>query len=414
MRAEQPIRVAVINTHPIQYFAPLYAALDQAEDLEITALYLSDFSMRGAHDRDFGRAVSWDIDLLGGYASKFVGRNHKTIEPYGFFSTIAPELFGELSRKRYDAVWIHGHGYASKMVALLAARLKGIPVFMRGETHLGLPAAGLKAKLRRPLMGALYHQCAGLLAIGTANRAFYRSLGIPDERISTVPYTVDNRRFVEASRIDAAERTEMRARLGVSDDAPIILYASKFQRRKRPDDLIAAFLKMRANGSNAHLVMVGSGEMEAELHAAAAASGDANVHFPGFFNQRDLPRVYAASEVFVLPSDEEPWGLIVNEVMCAGLPVVVSDAVGCVADLVHPGVNGATFPPRDVDALADALASILADPAKRVEMGAASRRIIDHWSYRECLTGLREALDKAGVRRPASSSPLPVASTPTS
>jgi glycosyltransferase involved in cell wall biosynthesis len=393
------IRVAVINTHPIQYFAPLYAYLNQAPDLEITALYMSDFSMRGAHDRDFGRAVSWDIDLLAGCESKFVGPNYKTIEPYGFRSTIGPSLLAEISRKRYDAVWIHGYGYASCLVALAAARLKGIPAFLRGETHFGLPQTQAMTPNRKRLMQAIYGQCAGLLAIGSANRDYYRALGVPDEEISLVPYTVDNDRFIAASQITPQERTEMRTRLGVTDEAPIILYASKFQRRKRPDDLLAAFGNIRAQGVDAHLVMVGSGEMEAELHAAAATVADANIHFPGFLNQTELPKAYAASELFVLPSDEEPFGLIVNEVMCAGLPVVVAQEVGAAVDLVKPGVNGETFPARNVDALAAALARIARDADMRARMGAASRDMIDHWSYRECLTGLREALAKAKVRR---------------
>ncbi|MBO9711492.1 glycosyltransferase family 4 protein [Sphingomonas sp.] len=392
-----PTRIAVLNTHPIQYFAPLYAYLNRAEDLDVTALYLSDFSLRGARDPGFGQTVTWDIDLLEGYTSRFVGSRWRTAEPSGFSSMVAPELWREISRDRYDAVWVHGHGYAACLVAVAVARAKGIPVFMRGETHLGLPIAGAKAGLRRPLMQTLYAQCAGLLAIGSANADYYRAMGVPDRKISIVPYSVDNERFAAASRITAEERSEMRARLGVHDEAPVILYASKFQRRKHPDDLLAAFLKLRAQGIDAHLVMVGSGEMEAELHATAAKAGDANIHFPGFFNQSDLPRVFAACELFVLPSSIEPWGLIVNEVMCAGLPVVVAREVGCVPDLVHDGVNGALFPAGDVDALAAALATIAADAGLRARMGAASRERIAHWGFAECLAGVREALRKAGV-----------------
>lgn len=396
-QASRPIRIAVVNTHPIQYFAPLYAALNRADDLEITALYLSDFSLRGAHDRDFGKAVTWDVDLLAGYESRFIGRNVGTIEPYGFFSTVSPALFAEISPKRYDALWIHGHGYAAKMIALAAARLKGVPVFMRGETHLGLGISPAKAAARHAVIGALYRQCTGLLAIGAANHDFYRAMGVPEERISLVPYTVDNDRFIAAARITPQERKDWRRRLGVDDDAPIILFASKFQARKRPGDLLQAFLRLRREGLDAHLVMVGSGELEADLHNAAVAAADPNIHFPGFFNQSDLPRVYAASELFVLPSENEPWGLIVNEVMCAGLPVIVSQEVGCVRDLVRDGVNGATYPSGDIEALAAVIRSVLADPAKRVAMGAASHRIIDHWSYRECLDGIRDALAKAGI-----------------
>jgi glycosyltransferase involved in cell wall biosynthesis len=393
----RPIRLAIVNTHPIQYFAPLYAYLNAAEDIQVTALYLSDFSLRGAHDRAFGKVVTWDVDLLAGYDSKFVGRRAGTIEPYGFFSAISLALMKEISRDRYDAVWIHGHGYAAKMVALATARAKGIPVFMRGETHLGLSTSPAKTKMRRILMGALYRKCTGMLAIGSANRDFYRAMGVPDARISLVPYTVDNQRFTEAAEITAEERIAWRQHLGVTDDAPIVLFASKFQGRKRPGDLLQAFLQLRGEGFDAHLVMVGSGELEADLHATADIAADPNVHFPGFINQTDLPKVYAASEAFVLPSENEPWGLIVNEVMCAGLPVVVSKEVGCVRDLVQDGVNGATPPAGDVPALAAAIRTVLADPAKRAEMGAASRRIIAQWSYRECLEGVRAALRKARI-----------------
>lgn len=400
-RSARKTRIAVINTHPIQYFAPLYAALNAADDLEVTALYLSDFSLRGGRDRDFGQAITWDVDLLGGYPSKFVGANYRTVEPYGFFFSLPADLIRELSPERYDAVWVHGHGHAALLLAVAAAWLRGIPVFMRGETHLGLPAGAAKSALRRLAMGALYARCSGLLAIGSANRDFYRAMGVQEARISLVPYTVDNDRFAAAARITDGERADWRLRLGVADDAPIILFASKFQGRKRPLDLLQAFLSLRGKGLDAHLVMVGSGELEADLHRMAGQAGDPNVHFPGFFNQRDLPRVYAASELFVLPSEHEPWGLIVNEVMCAGLPVIVSDEVGCVRDLVQDGVNGATPPARNVAALADAIESMLADPTRLKAMGEASRRIIDHWSYRQCLTGIRDAIAKAGIVRRA-------------
>lgn len=395
------IRIAVINTHPIQYFAPLYAYLAGAEDIELTALYLSDFSMRGAHDKGFGREVTWDIDLLEGYRSKFVGRHYRTAEPGRAASMIAPALVREISRKRYDAVWIHGHGYPASLVALATARLKGIPAFLRGDSNPLIPRSRWKTMIRRPVIGALYGACTGLLAVGTANRDDYRRMGVPDRKITIVPYAVDNARFAAASDITAEQRSAIRRRLGVEEDAPIILYASKFQWWKHPDDLLAAFLKLRAEGVTAHLIFVGSGDLEERLRAAATAAGETNVHFPGFFNQSDLPAVFAACDVFVLPSSIEPWGLIVNEVMCAGMPVVVAREVGCAPDLVREGVNGALFDAGDVDALAAALRPILADAGLRARMGAASRAIIDRWSFRECRAGLMEALDKAPVQRRA-------------
>ncbi|HVI16413.1 MAG TPA: glycosyltransferase family 4 protein, partial [Pseudolabrys sp.] len=122
-----------------------------------------------------------------------------------------------------------------------------------------------------------------------------------------------------------------------------------------------------------------------------------NVHFHGFANQSALPQIYGASDVFVLPSENEPWGLAVNEAMCAGLPIVASAEIGCAADLVRAGVNGQTFETGDVEGLASALHPILGDAGTRRRMGLASSDIISRWSYAECAAGLRAAVTRCGL-----------------
>jgi glycosyltransferase involved in cell wall biosynthesis len=387
-----PARIAFLNTHPIQYKAPLYAYLNSAPDLDVSALYMSDFSVRGAMDPGFGQRIKWDIDLLGGYRPVFLGAGAQRREPNGFFSMVAPEAWGEVRSGRYDALVIHGHNFAGHHVALAAARSIGLPVFMRSETHLGLLRSGLKAGLRRPLMGSLYAQCDGFFAIGSANREFYRAMGVPDEKIFLVPYTVDNERLANASDLTPERRRAVRAELGVTDERPIILFAAKFQRRKHPDDLIAAARLLHAQGLRFQLSMIGSGEMEAALKAMAADLPEGVVRFHGFMNQAQLPQAYAASDVFVLPSTNEPWGLAINEAMACGLPIVASTEIGAVRDIVHDGINGRTFVARDVDGLAEALTDVVADPAQQAAMSAASRDIISRWSYAECLQGVRDAL----------------------
>src|SRR5262249_46709562 len=161
--------------------------------------------------------------------------------------------------------------------------------------------------------------------------------------------------------------------------------------RKHPDDLIRAALRLREWGVRFHVVVVGSGEMAAELTNLVARYQLKNVHFRGFVNQKILPQIYGASDVFVLPSEDESWGLAINEAMCAGLPVVVSKEVGCVADLVRNNVNGSIFTPRDIDGLATVLHPILVDAAVRQRMGAASRDMISRWSYAESAAGLQHA-----------------------
>jgi glycosyltransferase involved in cell wall biosynthesis len=391
-------RIAVLNSHPIQYFAPLYAYLNAAPDLEVTALYLSDISVRGGRDVGFAQDVQWDLDLLAGYRSVFLGAAARTREPDGFWSLIVPQVWGELRSGHYDVVWLHGHQYAANLIALMAAKTAGLPVMMRGDTHLGLPCHGIKSILRRPLMGMLYRACDRLLAVGSANAAYYRAMGVSDPKIVLVPYSVDNDRFVQAVNLTNDQRLEVRKQYNVPVNRPSVLYAAKFTRRKRPSDLLHAARRLKMETVRPFtVVMAGSGELEQELRAFCAAHGLDNVVFTGFVNQSELPALYAASDVFVLPSQDEPWGLAVNEAMCASLPVVVSREVGCVADLVRDGVNGYTPEAGDIEGLARALRRLIEDEGLRQRQGQASLARIQQWGYRQSLEGIRSAL--AGLRR---------------
>lgn len=393
-------RIAVLNSHPIQYFAPLYRFLCRDADLEVTALYCSDSSLRGGIDPGFGQAVSWDVDLLSGYPSVFLGGERaRKRTPRGFFSLICPEVWAELRDGGYDAVLIHGYSFAAYVLGMLAARVHGIPVFIRSETHLGLSRAPLRQRMRDFILARVYRSFAAFLAIGTENRNYYLSLGVPEHKIFAVPYTVDNDRIIEAARRARQGRVGLRRELGVPEGSCVVLYASKFMRRKHPDDVIAAVAKLQKEGADVSLLMVGTGEMEAELRTQAASLDVKNIAFTGFVNQSRLPSLYAASDVFVLPSEDEPWGLVVNEVMCAGLPVVVAAGVGCVADLVEDGINGAVSKPGDVESLASALRRVLRNDELRRAMGEASLSRIRNWSYTECKHGLLSALEAVAARR---------------
>ena len=389
-------RLSVVLSHPIQYAAPLYAYLKRNPQLEITALYCTASRLRGGKDRGFGHAVTWDVDLLDGYRSVFLGRRAKTRSVGGFWSLVCPELVGEITRARYDAVLVHGQQFAAYVLAFAVAKLKGIPVLTRGETHLGLARPPVRRLIRDRLLSIQYSFVDRFLAIGTANRQYYRAISVPDSRIFDVPYAVDNQRFMRSAELTKAERSAYRSTFGVHDDRPVILYASKLMRRKHPDQLLRAAADLSTRGHHCNVVIAGSGEMESDLKALVSDLGLANVIFTGFINQSELPKLYAASDIFVLPAENEAWGLIVNEVMCAGLPVVVADGVGCVPDLVRDGVNGFTCKAGSAASLADALEGLVSDPELRQRMGAESRQIISDWGYEQCRQGVLAAV--AGLK----------------
>jgi glycosyltransferase involved in cell wall biosynthesis len=387
------IRLAVLNSHPIQYFAPLYAYLNSAPELEVTALYMSDVSIRGGKDAEFDQDVKWDVDLMAGYRSVFLGKAVRNRQPRGFWSLIVPQVWEELRSGRYDVLWLHGHNYAANLIALLAAKTAGLPVMMRGETHLGLARGTIKSRLRQPVMGLLYRWCDRLLAIGAANAAFYGAMGVPNRKIFLVPYSVDNDRFIQSAKLTDEQRAQIRQRYNVPMKRPTVLYAAKFTRRKRPGDLLEAVRRLKQETDRAFtVVMAGSGELERELRTFCIQHALDNVVFIGFVNQTELPAIYGASDVFVLPSEHEPWGLAVNEAMCAGLPIVVSREVGCVPDLVTDGANGFTPVAGDVEGLARAVRCLIEDEELRRRQGQASLARIQQWGYRQCLEGIRSAL----------------------
>jgi glycosyltransferase involved in cell wall biosynthesis len=383
----------VLNSHPIQYFAPLYAYLNAAPDLEVTALYLSDVSIRGGKDVEFGREVKWDVDLIAGYRSVFLGAAAQRRQPGGFWSLVAPQVWNELRSGRYDVLWLHGHNYAANLIALVAGTTAGVPVMMRCDTPLGLPCHGIKGVLRRPLLGTLYGWCDRFLAVGTENAAYYRAMGVPDHKIFLVPYAVDNDRFMQSTKLTDDQRSVVRKRYNIPVDRPALLYAAKFTRLKRPGDMLKVAQLLRSHTKRPFsVVMAGSGELEPELRNFSAHNRLENVVFTGFVNQAELPSLYGAADVFVLPSQDDHWGLAVNEAMCAGLPIVVSREVGCVPDLVRDGVNGFTPAAGDIGSLAQAIQRLVEDDDLRRRQGRASLARILEWSYLECLHGIRAAL----------------------
>ena len=386
-------RLAVLNSHPIQYFAPLYRRLARERDIDLTVYYCSRQGLDPYADEEFGgELVRWDVPLVEGYRSVFLKNIRASTTLDGFWSLINPGIISALRQQHYDALWVHGHNYFTYLLAYAAARTYGTPILVRGETHLLLQRPQWKQRLRGPVLRAFYAQCAACLAIGSRNAAFYRYHGVPDCKIFSVPYTVDNEYFMRLADAQRPDRPGMKTGMGLSPALPVVLYASKFTQRKHPLDLLRAKARQERQGLDCAVLMIGAGEEEVALRDYVQHHGLRDVHFLGFRNQSELPGLYALADIFVLPSENEPWGLIINEVMCAGVAVIATEEVGAVADLVREGDNGLLYPARDVDRLTAHLASLLQDPDRCRRMGERSREIIAGWSYEQCVQGVKDAL----------------------
>lgn len=388
-------RIAYLVTHPIQYQAPLLRRIAAEPDIDLTVFYQSDASLGPYEDAGFGRKVSWDVPLLEGYRHEFL----PGLWRHGPVTAQRPLSWGfrnRLDRSRFDVLWVHGYARLSNWIAIGWARAHGLKVFVRDEATLfSASRSPPRRAIKRAFFKVLRAGVDAFLAIGSANRAYFRAQGVAAARIFDMPYCVDNEFFSARAEAAAPSRESLRGDLGLEAGRPLILYAAKFEPRKRPQDLLHAFEALGSRfvaSRRPYLLYVGDGELRPALEAEAMAKGLVDVRFLGFRNQTELPALYDLCDVFVLPSVQEPWGLVVNEVMAVGRTVVVSDAVGCAKDLVHEDVNGFVYRALDVEALAEVLTKAIEDPQKALQMGTASRSIIADWSFRQDIAGLRAAL----------------------
>jgi len=368
--------------------------LEQEPDIDPVVYYCSRKGVEDYVDPGFGKEIRWDVPLLEDYEHRFLPewQWRKGGKPGGF--SVNPSIVRELRVGCYDALWVHGYNSATHLLAIASTKLMGIPLFIRGETHLLLHQYRpfMKRLIREPFFHVFYHLFDACLPIGTRNSEFYQHYGVDKSRLFPVPYTVNNEFFTYNSNLSRSQRTEVRKQLGLPVEKSLVLFASKLTPRKRPIDLLCAYEQVKFTESNVGLVYIGSGSEEAILRQYVQDHALQDVFFLGFRNQSELPAIYAAADVFVLPSENEPWGLVVNEVMCAGLPVIATEEIGSVADLVTHGRNGFLYQAGDIKALTNHLQTVIQDDELRQKMGKASLDRISQWSYEECVSGIRSAL----------------------
>jgi glycosyltransferase involved in cell wall biosynthesis len=398
-RATRCVRLAYLVSHPIQYQAPLLRRIAREPDIDLTVLFGSDFSVKGYRDQGFGVGVKWDVPLLDGYNYVFLpkirdGQDVTFATPMN--RGIVSQLRGTGSAPAFDALWVHGYATVNAMHGILAANALGIPVLLRAESWLrDRGRSSVKLALKNIFFACLKRMIAGVLPIGTLNAHYWHHYFGDDVPQFLMPYAVDNAYFSERTREARTGRSSLQSELGLDPRRPVILFASKLQSRKLCDHLIEAYARLSPSPGTEpepYLVIVGDGEERAALERQAAAIGFASIRFCGFRNQSELPRFFDLASVFVLPSRHEPWGLIINEVMNAARPVIVSDDVGCAPDLVEDGVNGCIYPVGDVGALENALRRVLDTPGVAEAMGQRAFERIQTWSFDEDIHALRRAL----------------------
>lgn len=385
------MRLAVVLSHPTQYYSPWFRWLRAHTGIGLKVFYLWDFGVKPARDPAFQTRFAWDVDLLAGYESEFVPNVARAPGTQHFFGLRNPALPARLAAWRPSALLLFGYNHAAHLRAIFWARRHRVPLIFRGDSHLlGQAAPPLR---KRVLLRALYRRFAAVTYAGRANRDYFRVFGVPEKKLFFAPHAVDHTLFDPARADHPAAAARLRASLNLSPGGRVVLFAGKFEPKKQPRRLLETFLA--ANPANTALVFAGDGAEKPALTALAATQPATAVRFLPFANQSEMPARYLLADLFVLPSrgGYETWGLAVNEAMSLGVPCLVSDQVGCQRDLVTDGETGWVFRAGDSahlrEKLTEALGALARDAAG-FRARAAAR--IAGYTYAQTTAGLERAL----------------------
>lgn len=379
-------RLAVITTHPIQYYAPIFKLLQQRGRIDIMVFYTWGEAALNKHDPGFGKQVNWDIPLLEDYPYQWAENTAKNPGSHHFRGIANPGLIPQINLWNPDAVLIFGWGYHSHLAAIRYFKNK-IPVLFRGDSTLLDEQTGVKALLKSVFLKWVYSHIDHAFYTGTNNKAYFTKYGLKDTQLSFAPHAIDNERFAVER---AGEVLHLRKEHKIGDNDLLILFAGKLEEKKDPMLLLDVFLSIKQSG--VHLAFAGNGALENRLKDAA--KNKLNVHFIDFQNQSQMPVMLQACDIFCLPSrgPQETWGLAVNEAMACGKAVIVSDKVGSAADLVKNGENGYIFSAGNMEDLRAKLLILVADKNKAVAFGETSRRIIKDWNFTNIALAIEDKL----------------------
>jgi glycosyltransferase involved in cell wall biosynthesis len=355
------MRLAAVISHPIQYYAPIFRELARRVDLHV---FYGQSLSPAQQATGFGAAFQWDVDLLSGYSSSFLTNVSARPGPDHFLGCDTPHVGAELKSGGFEALLVVGWYLKAFVQATWAAKRLGLPVLVRGDSQLSTPRNSARRAAKALAYPPLLRAFDAALFVGQRSRAYYQHYHYPQSRLFFSPHCVDTDWFSVRATADAGHA--LRARLGIDPGEKVVLYAGKFQAIKRPLDVVDAC----ATVNQSNLVIAGSGELEAALRQRATDLG-VRLHLMGFLNQTAMPAAYAAADVLVVPG-WETWGLVANEALACGVPIVVSDAAGCAPDLAGDGSAGRVFPLGNTPALGRAITEMFATPPSRAAVSAKS------------------------------------------
>jgi glycosyltransferase involved in cell wall biosynthesis len=378
------IRVGYIAGEPNPSRAPHLDRIAAHPDIELTVIYAA----ATVHRREWTLELKHEPVILRGPSLPLSRILHHDYP-------LTPQIWTLLSRERFDVLVIGGWSLLATQLAIVWARTHGVPYLLISENHFREPRPRWVQRVKAFVLPRIVPQANGHLVTGRLAREHQLHYGADPVSVTVFPNTVDVQAY--GRRIDdlRSHAAEIRTRLGIPAEAVVITHVGRLIDIKAPDEVLEAASQAQARSDRPlHLVIAGNGPLRGSLERRAAEL-DMRVTFTGFRSSTELLEVYAVTDIFVLFSRREPWGIVVNEAAAAGLPLILTDRVGASADILEPGANGELVESGDIDAQADAIASLAGDEDRRARYGRRSRELIAIWGYEPSVESFVAAIHRA-------------------
>ncbi|MDD3773741.1 MAG: glycosyltransferase family 4 protein [Patescibacteria group bacterium] len=383
------IKVAYFDNHPNQYRAPLLRLLAQQKNIDLKVFYYDNFGVQLKLDKDFGYKYLFDIDVTGGYKYKILNNfNLRFLSGILIFNPYLFNVLKKLKQEKTKVIIFHSYFYPSSFVLRFFKFSHHIPLVFYDESTNLKKRTGFKNWLRKKYLKWFYHGMDAILLPGKANFEHEKSLGVPKKKLFIANYTVDVNRFRQTCR--RLNKRRNKKILGFNQKK-LIIFSGKYIKRKGIIYLLQAFKNLVRKDNNLGLVLIGDGPEKKIYQQFISDNKIKNkVYLTGFINQKELPKYYKVGDIFVLPSLEENYGLVINEAMACGLPIITTKNVGASYDLVESGRNGFVIKPADSFELQKALKKILIQPKTYAKESA---KVIKQWTYKQTIKSIIKALD---------------------
>jgi len=377
----KPVRVVLLTEIISPYRIPVFNALARQKGIELHLIFLAETDPTQRRWLVYKDEIEFSYEVLPAWRRRWGG----------WHILLNRGLWLALQRFRPDSILCGGYNYPAFWEALVWAKFNSAPfvAWIESTSRDQRNPNALTEFIKRRFI----NNCSAFVVPGKSAFEYVVSMGVPAERIHTAPNAVDNRRFASLARSVREREAQHRTELGLPPR--YFVYVGRVTREKGVFQLMEAYTQLEPElRSRVGLVLVGEETAKNELMKGAAKIYPGTVVFPGFAQRDQLAAFYALAEALVFPTLSDPWGLVVNEAMACGLPIIASDAAGCVADLVRDGENGYVIPSASVDKLAEAMAAFARDSHLASRMGQHSARLIEGFSPECCAAGLATA---AGV-----------------